>query len=138
MWASSPGPGRPFSIGNSGAGAWNTFSHSRQAYLGRTCRITLSLAGIFSSTSVTISPSLARRAGSQLSQLQTISGSCTTTSRGRCGGRGLRADFSRGLNARRRSGSGRAAICSPTSSSQSSSRISSWAMSLSNLSEDWP
>src|SRR5690242_16898960 len=44
MWASSPGPGRPFSIGNSGAGAWNIFSHSRQAYFGRTCRITLSLA----------------------------------------------------------------------------------------------
>ncbi len=32
MWDSSPGPGRPFSIGNSGAGAWNIFSHSRQAY----------------------------------------------------------------------------------------------------------
>ena len=31
MWASSPGPGPPFSIGSSGAGAWKIFSHSRQA-----------------------------------------------------------------------------------------------------------
>ena len=90
MWANSPGPGRPFSIGSSGAGAWNTLSHSRQAYLGRTCRITFSRAGIFSSTSVTVSPSLARRAGSQLPQLQSISGSCCTTSRGRWAGSGLR------------------------------------------------
>lgn len=30
-WVISPSPGRPFSIGRAGAGAWVTASHARQA-----------------------------------------------------------------------------------------------------------
>ena len=65
-------------------------SHKRQTYSGRICWITLSLAGIFSSVSVTVSPSLLNRARSQLPQLQAIYGALPTISRGKCAGKGLR------------------------------------------------
>ena len=39
-WASSPGPGRPRSIGREGSGAWQNASQQAQAMRGRTIRVT--------------------------------------------------------------------------------------------------
>ena len=60
MSAKSPGPGRAPSIGRTpaGSGATSTLAplHCEHAILGRTCSITLSCAGTFSSSWVRCSP----------------------------------------------------------------------------------
>lgn len=57
-WASRPGPAMPRAIGRLGASACTITSHLVQHIFGRTCRITLKLAGTHSSTSETSSLSL--------------------------------------------------------------------------------
>src|SRR5580693_4531868 len=43
--ASMPGAARPRGVGSDGAGAWVIASQRRQAYFGRTCRITRNRPG---------------------------------------------------------------------------------------------
>ncbi len=78
----SPALKRPFSIGRSGDGARMIVSQVLQDSFGRTCRITLCRAGIFSSTSVTSSPSLEKCIPPQPGQ--TSPGVWMISSRGRC------------------------------------------------------
>src|ERR1700731_36214 len=66
------GPARPRSMVRGGAGAWTTRSHPVQANFGRTWRITLKLAGMYSSISATSSPKL--RSASPQSGQQSCSG----------------------------------------------------------------
>jgi hypothetical protein len=80
--------GEPRSIGRDGAGAsWMT-SHLVQHSFGRTCRMTLKLAGTYSSISDTSSPSLLSPPPHAVHVSR--SGICTCTSRGRCSGSGCR------------------------------------------------
>ena len=55
-WASSAGPGRPFSIGSVGIGAWTMVSQARQLIFGRTCSTRLKCEGTYSSTSRSSAP----------------------------------------------------------------------------------
>ena len=131
----SPAPGRPFSIGKFGAGAWMIVSQARQESFGRICLMTFSRAGILSRTSVTSSPSLEKWVPPQPGH--TSPAGWMISSRGRCSGNGLRTGW-------RRSGLGRltlefwAALAAPSLSSRSSSRSSSWWIWASSISEDWP
>src|SRR5690349_22908253 len=85
---SRPGPGRPRSIGKDGNGACLIVSQCRQLKTSRTCTTTLKLDGTYSRTSVRCSLILRSTVPPQLSQLDPAG--CSTSSRGRCGGRGLR------------------------------------------------
>jgi hypothetical protein len=57
-WASSLGPGRPFSIGREGRGAWQIISQHEHAMRGRMMRLTTNRPGTHSSSSVISSPSI--------------------------------------------------------------------------------
>jgi hypothetical protein len=98
MWARSPGPAIPRAIGRVGAGSCTITWQLAQASFGRTCRITLKLAGTYSSISATSSPIffiVAPQPG------QVHAGACSTVSRGRRSGSGRRAgrSFCSGLAA---------------------------------------
>src|SRR5438445_10615892 len=86
--ASSAGPARPRSIGNDGSGACMIVAQLRQERIGRTCSTTLKDDGTYSSTSVTSSPILRSTVASH--DEQDRGGACTTRSRGKCSGNGLR------------------------------------------------
>src|SRR5579864_2067534 len=87
-WASSPGPGRPRSIGKDGSGACTMVSQARQLTVGRTYSTTLKEDGTYSSTSVTTSSILRSTVPPQ--DGQDGKGSMITRSRGKCSGNGLR------------------------------------------------
>lgn len=76
----------PPSIARDRAGAWTTWaSQARQAYLGRIVRITRSSAGTISRASLVSSPMRSRESPQQ--DQTVLSGSITSSKRGRCFGR---------------------------------------------------
>ncbi len=99
MWASNPGPAIPRAIGRRRSKFLHDLSGTlAQASFGRTCRITLKLAGTYSRTSATSSP-IFFIVAPQSGQVQ--AGACSTVSRGRRSGSGRRAgrSFCSGLAA---------------------------------------
>ena len=118
----------PRAIGRLGASACTITSHLLQHSFGRTCRITLKLAGTHSSTSETSSPSLFSsepHAGQPCA-----AGICVSTSRGRWLGSGRRTGFLTAATAAaftgsslRSNSSSRAALAVSSSSSSNSSAL---------------
>ena len=133
----------PRGIGSSGIGACTIASHLRHEQAGRTWRTTSKRPGMYSSTSVTLSPTLRSSAPPQA--LHTSAGACTMSRRGSSGGSWRRFFFF----GRRRAGRSSAerpaprpraldaagAAASALAASTSSSASSSCAMARSMRSE---
>ena len=113
----------PRAIGRLGAGSCTIFRQPAQTSFGRTCRITLKLAGTYSSISATSSP-IRFIAPPQSGQVH--AGACSTVSRGRRSGNG------------RRVGRSRCCGLAAASSGAFASRVARLASSSSTRSSSWP